>query len=72
MSESEGDKLWKSAKKLTSPSLMSFRMKSDWEQAGPLYDKAALCFRVGKFLLSYSCNEVDFTCSGAEWQWTQI
>jgi len=48
MSESEGDKLWKSAKKLTSPSLMSFRMKSDWEQAGPLYEKAALCFRQAK------------------------
>ena len=46
MSEAEGDNLWKAAKKYTSPSVLSFRMKSDWEQAGPLYEKAATCFRV--------------------------
>lgn len=50
MSEAEGDKQWKAAQKLTSPSLLSFRMKSDWELAGPLYEKAATNFRVSASL----------------------
>lgn len=55
MSEAEGDKLWKAAKKYTSPSVLSFRMKSDWEQAGPLYEKAATCFRVSLLYMTYAC-----------------
>lgn len=46
MAQGEAEKLWKEAEKLTSPSLLSFRLKSDWEQAGPLYEKAAGFFRV--------------------------
>ena len=34
------------AEKLCKPSMLSMRMKADWESATPLYEKAATSFRV--------------------------
>ena len=53
MASTEGDKFWKSASKLTSASFLSFRLKSDWEQAGPLYEKAANAYRVSDHSLAF-------------------
>lgn len=36
--EAEGDKYYKKAEKLVKPSMMSMRIKADWDQAGPLYE----------------------------------
>jgi hypothetical protein len=42
----EADKLMKKANKLWAPSLLDMRLKPDWEGAAPLFEKAALAFRV--------------------------
>ena len=42
----EADKLMKKANKAWAPSLLDFRLKPDWEEAAPLFEKAALCYRV--------------------------
>ena len=44
----EAEKLCKEATKLTTPSLLSFRLKGEWEQATPLWERAAMLFRVGE------------------------
>ncbi|KAF6259209.1 gamma-soluble NSF attachment protein-like protein [Scenedesmus sp. NREL 46B-D3] len=41
----EADKLIKKANKYWQPSLMDFRLKPDWEAAGPLFEKAALLYK---------------------------
>ncbi len=46
--EKEADKLMKKGNKEISPSLLDFRLKSDWEQAAPLFEKAALLYKVGR------------------------
>lgn len=46
MTEADADKLMKQAKKLSEPSLLTMRLKGDWEQATPLYEKAAGLYRV--------------------------
>lgn len=43
----EGEQFFKKAKRKTKPSFTSFRLRPDWEAAGPLFEKAALCFKVG-------------------------
>lgn len=42
----EADKLMKKANKYWQPSLMDFRLKPDWEAAAPLFEKAALLYKV--------------------------
>lgn len=42
----EAEQLMKKAKKYWEPSLLEFRMKPDWETAGPLFEKAGLAYRV--------------------------
>ena len=42
----EAEKLWSEATKLTTPSLLSFRLKSEWEQATPLLERAGMLFKV--------------------------
>jgi hypothetical protein len=44
----EAEKLCKEATKLTTPSLLSFRLKGEWEQATPLWERAAMLFRVSE------------------------
>ena len=44
--EKTADKLMKQAEKLLRPSIASFRMKPDWDQAFPLFEKAALQYQV--------------------------
>mmetsp|Transcript_40772 Transcript_40772/g.104364 ORF Transcript_40772/g.104364 Transcript_40772/m.104364 type:complete len:320 (+) Transcript_40772:304-1263(+) len=44
----EGDRLLKEATKLCSPSVISLRFKPDWEQAGPLLDRAAVAYRAAR------------------------
>ncbi|KAI3428586.1 hypothetical protein D9Q98_007408 [Chlorella vulgaris] len=41
----EADKLYKEAVKLTTPSLLSFRMRGEWEQATPLLERAAMLYK---------------------------
>lgn len=57
MSLAEAEKHWKAAQKLTSASFLAFRLKSDWEQAGPLYEKAANAFRVRPSRLDNACSQ---------------
>jgi hypothetical protein len=42
----EADTLMKKANKYWQPSLMDFRLKPDWEAAAPLFEKAALLYKV--------------------------
>jgi hypothetical protein len=42
----EADQLMKKANKYWQPSLMDFRLKPDWEAAAPLFEKAALLYKV--------------------------
>lgn len=44
----EAEKLCKEATKLTTPSLLSFRLKGEWEQATPLWERAAMLYRVSR------------------------
>ena len=45
-SVSEGDKQMKAAHKLCQPSVLSLRLSADWDQATPLYERAALNYKV--------------------------
>ena len=42
----EADKLMKQADKHCNPSFFSMRIKGDWEQATPLYERAAKLYKV--------------------------
>ena len=42
----EAEKLYQEAVKLTTPSLLSFRMRGEWERATPLWERAAMLFKV--------------------------
>ena len=42
----EAEKLQKEATKMTTPSLLAFRLKAEWEQATPMFERAAMLFRV--------------------------
>lgn len=42
----EADKLMSKANKYWGPSLLDFRLKPDWEAASPLFEKAALLYKV--------------------------
>eukprot|EP00798_Chlamydomonas_sp_ICE-L_P002669 gene2669-17157_t len=44
--EAEADKLVKKANKLISPSLFDFRLKPDWENAGPMLDRASMLYKI--------------------------
>jgi hypothetical protein len=41
----EAEKLYKEAVKLTTPSLLSMRMRGEWERATPLFERAAMLFK---------------------------
>lgn len=56
MTEADADKLMKQAKKLSEPSLLTMRLKGDWEQATPLYEKAAGLYRVMHSKLGVRCK----------------
>jgi hypothetical protein len=47
----EADKLMKKATKLCNPSLLSMRIKPDWEAACPMLERAALCYKVRRLHL---------------------
>lgn len=40
------DKLFEKATKLTQPSVIALRLRPDWEQATPLFEKAAIAYKV--------------------------
>ncbi|KAK9815390.1 hypothetical protein WJX72_002807 [[Myrmecia] bisecta] len=48
LSEEEADKLVKKAQKYCGPSILAMRAKADWEQATPLFEKAAGIFKQNK------------------------
>lgn len=48
MGSAEADKLMKQADKHCNPSFFSMRLKGDWEQATPLYEKAAKLYKVNQ------------------------
>lgn len=45
----EADKLMKKAMKLCNPSIVAFRIKPDWEAACPMFERAALCYKVDPY-----------------------
>ena len=49
LTEAEGDKLCAQAHKLVNPSLLSFRLKGNWEEATPIFEKAGACYKVVHF-----------------------
>ena len=44
--EKSADKLMKQAEKCIRPAVMSMRFKPDWDEAYPLFEKAAVQYRV--------------------------
>ena len=46
MAAADADKLMKQANKHCDPSFLSMRIKADWEQAQPLYERAAKMYKV--------------------------
>ena len=42
----EASSLLKKAERLTHPSILSFRIKPDWEAAAPVFEKAAKLYKV--------------------------
>ena len=46
METADADKLMKQANKHCDPSFFSMRIKADWEQAQPLYERAAKIYKV--------------------------
>ena len=44
--EKAADKLVKQAEKCLQPSVMNMRLKPDWDEAYPLFEKAAVQYRV--------------------------
>jgi hypothetical protein len=50
--EKTADKLMKSAEKSLQPSVMNMRLKPDWDEAFPLFEKAAVMYRVRSLLPS--------------------
>ncbi len=44
----EAKGLLKEANKLANPSFLGLRIKGDWTQATPLYERAGLLFRVSR------------------------
>jgi hypothetical protein len=51
-SENDADKLMKKAEKVLRPSIMSMRFKPAWDEAYPLFEKAALQYKV-RTIVSY-------------------
>lgn len=49
----EADKLMSKANKHWSPSLLDFRLKPDWEGAAPLFEKAAMLYKVSCCVAAY-------------------
>lgn len=47
MDTEDADKLMKKANKYCDPSFLSMRIKADWEQAQPMYERAAKIYKVG-------------------------
>lgn len=47
---SEADKLYKEATKLTTPSLLRFRLAGEWEQATPMFERAGMLYKQGNNL----------------------
>jgi hypothetical protein len=45
--EKEAHALRKEAEKMINPSFLGLRLKGDWPQATPLFERAGLLFRVG-------------------------
>lgn len=54
----EAEKLMKKANKLWQPSLLDLRLKPDWEAAAPLFEKAALAFKVGSAVLLFVSSKL--------------
>eukprot|EP00878_Enallax_costatus_P031132 GHUV01034009.1.p2 GENE.GHUV01034009.1~~GHUV01034009.1.p2 ORF type:complete len:108 (-),score=13.14 GHUV01034009.1:878-1201(-) len=50
----EADKLLSKANKYWAPSLLDFRLKPDWEAAAPLFEKAAMLYKVRPLLYSHA------------------
>lgn len=45
-SKEEADKLLRDANKLVTPNMLLFKLKGDWLQATPMFERAALLYRV--------------------------
>lgn len=47
LSAKAADELFEKATKLTQPNVIALRLRPDWEQATPLFEKAAIAYKVG-------------------------
>ena len=56
----EADKLMKQARKLSSPSMLGLRMRGDWEQATPLFERAGTQYKV-QACYHHTCHQLG-TC----------
>jgi|688.fasta_scaffold1387547_1 hypothetical protein len=48
----EAQSILKEATKLSAPSFLGMRLKGDWMQATPMFERAALLFRVSQVVLN--------------------
>lgn len=52
----EAQSVLKEATKLSAPSFLGMRLKGDWSQATPMFERAALLFRVRVFKTYFYSN----------------
>ena len=50
----------KAADRLVQPSLLSMRLKADWDQATPMYEQAALNYKVNQTVAASSAAACRF------------
>lgn len=63
----EAEKALKQANKLWAPSLLDLRLRPDWEGAAPLFERAALAFKVRGGWCCCCCGGVCVCVCEAGW-----
>ena len=56
-SEAEADKMMKKAEKKVQPSVLAMRFKPDWDEATPLFENAALQYKVFFVARNFLCTK---------------
>lgn len=65
MDTADADKLMKKANKHCDPSFFSMRIKADWEQAQPMYERAAKMYKVDIDAVPHTCRTWQLAYSHA-------
>jgi hypothetical protein len=55
---SEAQAILKEATKLSAPSFLGMRLKGDWTQATPMFERAALLFRVSLYFNGHTAQMI--------------